>query len=123
MEAARVARAAAVGVLTGSTDEAALRAAGADVVLSDLTAFPGWLDAWWGRSGTPPGAGLHDETGEGHREAHRAEQRQRGDRAGRGALAGPHGEGHAEGEKPGQEDHGAHGDEAAGASVLGRQPG
>jgi phosphoglycolate phosphatase len=120
MEAARVARVAAVGVLTGSTDEEALRAAGADVVLPDLTAFAGWLEAWWpGASGSASGTRLHDETGEGHGETDRAEQRQRRDGAGRRALAGPHGDGHAEREQPGEEEHGARGDEAAGAPVAG----
>jgi hypothetical protein len=120
MEAGRVARAEAVGVLTGGTDEATLRAAGADVVLPDLTAFPGWLAAWWpDASGPASGAGLDDEAGEGHGEPDGAEQRQRREHAGRGALAGPDGEGHAQREQPGEEDHGARGDEAAGAPVLG----
>jgi len=120
MEAARVARAAGVGVLTGSTEEEALRAAGADVVLPDLTAFAGWLDAWWpGASGAASGARLDDETGEGHGETDGAEQRQRRDRAGRGALAAPQGDGHAERDQPCEEDHGARGDEAAGAPVAG----
>lgn len=43
VRAARVAGAVAVGVTTGSHDEAALRAAGADVVLPGLEAFPAWL--------------------------------------------------------------------------------
>jgi len=120
MEAARVARAAAVGVLTGSTGEDALRSAGADLVLPDLTAFAGWLGTWWpAASGSASGPGLDDETGEGHGETDRAEQRQRRDRTGRGALAGPQGDGHAEREQPCEEDHGAHGDEAAGAPVAG----
>jgi len=120
MEAARVARAAAVGVLTGSTDEEALRAAGADVVLPDLTAFPDWLDAWWaGESGAASGTRLDDETGEGHGETDRAEQRQRGDRPGRRALAGPHGEGHAEREQYGEKDQGARDDQAAGTPIAG----
>ncbi len=42
--AARAAGATAVGVATGGTSAAALRAAGSDVVLADLTAFPAWLD-------------------------------------------------------------------------------
>ena len=36
----------AVGVLTGPSDEAELVSAGADDVLADLTAFPGWLANW-----------------------------------------------------------------------------
>jgi len=120
MEAARVARAAGVGVLTGSTEEEALRAAGADVVLPDLTAFAGWFGNWWpGASGTASGAGLDDETGEGHGETDGAEQRQRRDGAGRGALTSPQSHGHAEREQPREEDHGARGDEAAGAPVTG----
>lgn len=43
VEAARVAGAVAVAVTTGPHPAADLRAAGADVVLADLTAFPGWL--------------------------------------------------------------------------------
>lgn len=43
IEGARAAAAVAVGVTTGPYDAAALRAAGADAVLPDLTAFPGWL--------------------------------------------------------------------------------
>jgi phosphoglycolate phosphatase len=120
MEAARVARATAVAVLTGGTEEEALRAAGADVVLADLTAFPCWLDGWWPALSAPAaGAGLDDQTRERDGEPDRAEQRQRGDRTGRGALTGPEGQGHAEREQPGQEDHGAGGDEAAGAAVAG----
>jgi phosphoglycolate phosphatase len=34
-----------VGVTTGPCDADELRAAGADVVLNDLTEFPDWLDA------------------------------------------------------------------------------
>ena len=120
MEAARVARATAVGVLTGSTDEEALRAAGADVVLPDLTAFPGWLAVWWRDvSGPAAGSSLDDETREGHRETDRAEQRQRGHRARRGPLASPQGECHPQGQQPDEEDHGAGGDEATGAAVVG----
>jgi phosphoglycolate phosphatase len=120
MEAARVARATAVGVLTGSTDEGTLRAAGADVVLPDLRNFPGWLDAWWPQpSGSASRPRLDDETGEGHGEPDGAQQRQRREGAGRGTLAGPHGEGHAERQQPGEEDHGARGDEAEGAAVAG----
>lgn len=44
VRAARVAGAVAVGITTGSHDEAALLAAGADVVLPGLEAFPGWLN-------------------------------------------------------------------------------
>ncbi|PVC90634.1 haloacid dehalogenase [Streptomyces sp. CS090A] len=40
---ARVARALSVAVTTGPCDERELRAAGADVVLADLTEFPAWL--------------------------------------------------------------------------------
>jgi phosphoglycolate phosphatase len=120
MEAARVARATGVGVLTGSTDAEALRAAGADVVLPDLTAFPGWFHAWWpGVSRAAAGPGLDDETREGHREPDRAEQRQRGHRTGRGALPGPDDKSHAERDEPEKEDHGAGGDEVAGAAVVG----
>ena len=43
IEGARAAEAVAVGVATGPYDASALRAAGADVVLPDLTGFPGWL--------------------------------------------------------------------------------
>ncbi|MEV8479927.1 HAD family hydrolase [Streptomyces sp. NPDC051173] len=40
---ARTAGALSVGVATGPCDEEELRAAGADVLLADLTAFPRWL--------------------------------------------------------------------------------
>ncbi|EKX66458.1 HAD family hydrolase [Streptomyces ipomoeae] len=40
---ARIAEAYSVGVATGPCDERELRGAGADVVLADLTMFPGWL--------------------------------------------------------------------------------
>ncbi|WP_375540877.1 HAD family hydrolase [Streptomyces sp. TRM64462] len=43
---ARAASALAVSVATGPYDEEALRAAGADVVLTDLTAFPSWWTAY-----------------------------------------------------------------------------
>ncbi|MEV2199952.1 haloacid dehalogenase-like hydrolase [Streptomyces fradiae] len=43
---ARAAGALAVSVATGPYDEEALRAAGADVVLPDLTAFPAWWAAY-----------------------------------------------------------------------------
>src|SRR3954454_23126259 len=46
MEAAAVAGAVAVAVGTGSTPAAELLVAGADVVLPDLRAFPGWLATW-----------------------------------------------------------------------------
>lgn len=42
---AKAADAVAVGVATGPYDAEALLAAGADVVLADLTEFPGWLAA------------------------------------------------------------------------------
>lgn len=45
MVSARAGNAVAVGVTTGSHDADALAAAGAHVVLSDLTAFPAWLRA------------------------------------------------------------------------------
>jgi phosphoglycolate phosphatase len=45
IEGARQAEAVAVGVTSGPYDAAALRAAGADVVLADLTGFPAWLEA------------------------------------------------------------------------------
>ncbi|MFI6518582.1 HAD family hydrolase [Spirillospora sp. NPDC050679] len=45
VDAARAASATSVGVATGPFDAAALTAYGADVVLPDLLAFPGWLDA------------------------------------------------------------------------------
>ena len=47
VEAAKVAGATSVAVLTGGTGEADLRAAGADVVLPDLRPFPAWLRSWW----------------------------------------------------------------------------
>ncbi|MET7872854.1 HAD family hydrolase [Streptomyces cyaneofuscatus] len=43
---ARVAGALSVAVTTGPCDEQELRAAGADVVLADLTEFPAWLRAF-----------------------------------------------------------------------------
>jgi phosphoglycolate phosphatase len=43
VDAARAADAVSVGVASGPYDAAALRAYGADVVLPDLLAFPGWL--------------------------------------------------------------------------------
>ena len=45
MAAARAAEATAVGVLTGSHTADELLEAGADIVLDDLTGFPGWLDS------------------------------------------------------------------------------
>lgn len=54
VRAARAAGAVAVGVTTGAHTAAELRAAGADVVLADLRAFPDWLaqrdDRWLRRS-------------------------------------------------------------------------
>jgi phosphoglycolate phosphatase len=47
MEAASVAGAVGVGVTTGGSSAGALRAAGADVVLPGLTAFPEWFDGWF----------------------------------------------------------------------------
>jgi uncharacterized protein len=44
VEGARAAGALSVSVLTGSCTEEELRAAGTDVVLRDLSEFPGWLD-------------------------------------------------------------------------------
>ena len=46
VEGARKADAFAVGVTTGPYDAESLRAAGADLVLTDLTAFPGWLKGY-----------------------------------------------------------------------------
>ncbi|MGW6021572.1 HAD family hydrolase [Streptomyces sp. NPDC055099] len=43
---ARTAGALSVAVATGPCDAAELRAAGADIVLSDLTGFPAWLDSY-----------------------------------------------------------------------------
>ncbi|WP_431965428.1 HAD family hydrolase [Nocardia sp. bgisy134] len=43
MRGAKAADAFAVGVTTGPCDAAELRAAGADIVLGDLTEFPSWL--------------------------------------------------------------------------------
>lgn len=47
LEAARLARAYGVGVATGPHGRDELLAAGADVVLDDLTGFAGWLDGWF----------------------------------------------------------------------------
>ncbi|OON72352.1 haloacid dehalogenase [Streptomyces tsukubensis] len=49
---ARTAGALSVGVTTGPCDAEELRAAGADVILGDLTEFPAWLDAH--RAGAAP---------------------------------------------------------------------
>jgi phosphoglycolate phosphatase len=119
MEAARVARATAVAVLTGGAGEEDLRTAGADVVLPGLEAFPAWLASWWrdGSGAATAGPGLDDQTRERHGEADRAQQRQRGEHTGGRALAGPQRQGHAERDQPGEEDHRAGGDEAAGAAV------
>jgi uncharacterized protein len=46
MTAARQCGAVAVAVVTGADDETALRAAGADVVLTSLEQFPGWLASY-----------------------------------------------------------------------------
>ena len=43
---ARTAGAVSVAVTTGPCDEAELRAAGADVILRDLTEFPEWLRSY-----------------------------------------------------------------------------
>lgn len=48
MRAARAADVVAVGVTTGPCAADELRAAGADVVLADLTEFPGWLATEFG---------------------------------------------------------------------------
>ena len=54
VQGARAAGALAVAVPTGPHSADQLLAAGADVVLDDLTAFTAWLEAWaWGRSGAP----------------------------------------------------------------------
>jgi phosphoglycolate phosphatase len=85
MEAARVAGAVGVGVTTGGTDAAALRAAGADVVLPGLPAFPPWLDVWAdarGAGSAASGPGLDDEAGERHGESDGAEQGERRQAAG-----------------------------------------
>ena len=84
MEAAAVAGTVAVAVGTGSTPAAGLMAAGADVVLPDLRAFPGWFATWlegWDGS-APPGARLHDEAGERDAEPDRAQQGERREAAG-----------------------------------------
>lgn len=48
---AQAANAVSVGVTTGPCDEAELRAAGADVVLTSLTEFPAWLAAYTASQG------------------------------------------------------------------------
>jgi phosphoglycolate phosphatase len=85
MEAARVAGAVAVGVTSGGADAAALRAAGADVVLPGLEYFPAWLEEWDAgrtRSSAASGPGLDHQPGEGHGEPDRAEQGERREAAG-----------------------------------------
>jgi hypothetical protein len=121
MEAARVARATAVAVLTGGTGEEALRDAGADVVLSDLTGFPAWLRSWWpaASSVAAAGAGLHHEAGERHGEAEGAEQREGREHPGRRARSRPHRHGDPERQQAGDEDQRSGGDEAPGAAVAG----
>ncbi|HEX5086359.1 MAG TPA: HAD hydrolase-like protein, partial [Nocardioides sp.] len=46
VEGARAAGIPSVSVLTGGCTEEELVEAGTDVVLAELTAFPGWLDAF-----------------------------------------------------------------------------
>jgi phosphoglycolate phosphatase len=53
VEAARVAGAASVAVATGPHAAADLAAAGADVVLADLTTFPAWLADFAARRASP----------------------------------------------------------------------
>jgi phosphoglycolate phosphatase len=53
VDAARAAEAVAVGVATGAFDAGALTAYGADVVLPDLLAFPGWLGLFATGGGRP----------------------------------------------------------------------
>ncbi len=53
MRGARAAGAFGVGVATGPCTAAELRAAGAGIVLDDLTEFPGWLVEFAGASTTP----------------------------------------------------------------------
>ncbi|MBA0053148.1 HAD family hydrolase [Streptomyces sp. AJS327] len=50
---AKAAGALSVGVATGPCEAEVLRAAGADVVLPDLTAFPAWLVSYAGSLGFP----------------------------------------------------------------------
>jgi phosphoglycolate phosphatase len=54
--AARVAGATSVGVATGPTPAPELFAAGADVVLDDLTAFPAWLAGYLAMNADAPDA-------------------------------------------------------------------
>ncbi|GAA4143642.1 HAD family hydrolase [Actinomadura keratinilytica] len=63
VDAARAASATAVGVATGAFDAAALAAYGADVVLPDLLAFPGWLDGFGDGAGTGAGDGAGRASG------------------------------------------------------------
>jgi len=46
---AKAAGAVSVAVATGPTTAGELQAAGADIVLADLTSFPEWLDSWLAR--------------------------------------------------------------------------
>ncbi|GGU08193.1 hydrolase [Actinomadura citrea] len=55
VDAARAASAVAVAVATGAFDSAALTAYGADVVLPDLLAFPGWLGGFGAGGAAPQG--------------------------------------------------------------------
>ncbi|MEW2292122.1 HAD family hydrolase [Streptomyces sp. NPDC006743] len=57
---ARAAGALSVAVATGPCDAEELRSAGADVVLTDLTAFPAWLSEY-----ARPGEGAAEEAGAG----------------------------------------------------------
>nr|BFD84165.1 HAD family hydrolase [Streptomyces sp. Xyl84] len=57
---ARAAGALSVAVATGPCDAEELRSAGADVVLTDLTAFPAWLSAY-----AQSGEGAAEEAGAG----------------------------------------------------------
>lgn len=54
VDAARTAGAVSVGVASGPYDAAALRAYGADFVLPDLLAFPGWLGSYPSPNGSRP---------------------------------------------------------------------
>ncbi|GAA1579503.1 HAD family hydrolase [Actinomadura kijaniata] len=62
VDAARAGGAVAVGVATGMYGAAELTAYGADVVLPDLLAFPGWLTGWLNpavvEDGAPGGIGV-----------------------------------------------------------------
>ena len=62
---ARAAGAVSVAVATGPCDAAELRAAGADVVLPDLTAFPDWLRRYTAGGSPASGRGAAGEPGEG----------------------------------------------------------